>query len=165
MSIIVKTYDIVVDLEPVRTSITADWSSDQLEDLLINLQPIEDFRDFTDGLVILLENMDFVVDKYEFSNRPDSLSTYITCHRKLDGTADTIKCVFRVRVSDHILEKSKRQQQKEYWNNHKETLSEDLKKKIGKWKPKTIIVNHNENFVSYDEVLREVESDIQQWLS
>lgn len=163
MGTVIKIYDIVVDLQPVTTNVVANYSQDQLEDLLINLQPIEDFRDFTDSLLILLEEMDFVVDKYEFSNRPDSLSTYITCHRKSDETDTTVKCVFKVRVSDHILEKCKRKIQKDYWKNYMHELSDELKKSIGMWRVKSIIVNKNEEFTNYDDVLRELEKKIKTW--
>lgn len=155
----VMTFNIVVDLEPVAMVVNANKSTD---DFLMDIGTLEDYNDFTASVELLLEDRGFIIDKKYNSNRPNSLSFYITCHREDEDDGSTIKCVFYIRISDHRLSDEDQKIQKAYWNGERERLSDKLKRRIAVWRPKTIIVN-NVPFESYDDVLRDVANKIDTW--
>lgn len=153
-------FNIDISLEIQEYAIAA---SEKAEDILIDKWTVADYDGFIQNLILLLERNDFIVDENYESDRYDSLSRYILCHKKGDETNTLIKCVFAIRVSDHRLSKEGQQRQKAYWNSHiNDKLATQLRKQIAKWKVKYIMLD-DALYRTYDDVLDEVEYRLSEW--
>lgn len=78
--------------------------------VLANSSLREDFKKFAEGIRHILESNGYSIDKFEASPNNDSTSVsyYVVYHRSSDETPTTIKCIFKVRLSNHGLGKRQR---------------------------------------------------------
>lgn len=147
--------DTVVASKEIKPLIRPDGSVDELA--------VAEFDDFVTEVYAVLDCNGFdEVEPYSESNLENSESRYFIMYRPEDSTDDSIKCIVYIRISDHYLDKSRKEYTNRYHAKHTEDISKNIGKRIRHWKAKNIVVN-NKEFNSYDEAIEYLQNVIPTW--
>ena len=182
---IVKVFNIVVEpteefieyvysqLEDEDIEIAASMSDIQRQNLIQQLLPAKEFSDFIEAvekfLVEAVEKFlvadDCVIDRSVDSNRQNSLSHYISFHRKSDESPVDIKLVFHLRLSDHSLHDYRKYLQQKSFYKRKVTkdIEKQLSKPVSTSKYKSMLVG-NKKVKDFSSLLSATIEDIHSWI-
>ena len=136
MSTIVKTFHIDIIVDPRSELIQSRMTESERKEFISTVGSINTFGDFLAGVELFLQEDGFIIDRREPSTNKDSLSLYISCHRKDSEDQYVIKMVYHFRLSDHELrdlegrpEGSGEGDQKQYFVK---TITPELSEKLHK---------------------------------
>lgn len=174
---IVKVFNIVVEpteefieyvyskLEDEDIEIAASMSDIQRQNLIQQLLPTKEFSDFIKAVEKFLVADDCVIDRSIDSNRQNSLSHYISFHRKSDESPVDIKLVFHLRLSDHSLYDYRKYLQQKSFYKRKVTkdIEKQLSKPISTSKYKSMLVG-NKKVKDFSSLLSATIEDIHSWI-
>ena len=174
---IVKVFNIVVELteefikyvysqlEDEDMEIAASMSDIQRQNLIQQLLPTKEFSDFIKAVEKFLVADDCVIDRSVDSNRQNSLSHYISFHRKSDESDSKIKIVFHLRLSDHsFYDHAKESNQAKYYNSVvRRNIERTIHKKFKGSKYKNIQVG-NRKVKDFSSLLESTLIKIDNWI-
>ena len=174
---IVKVFNIVVEpteefieyvysqLEDEDIEIAASMSDIQRQNLIQQLLPAKEFSDFIEAVEKFLVADDCVIDRSVDSNRQNSLSHYISFHRKSDESPVDIKLVFHLRLSDHSLHDYRKYLQQKSFYKRKVTkdIEKQLSKPVSTSKYKSMLVG-NKKVKDFSSLLSATIEDIHSWI-
>lgn len=113
-------------------------NSIDVQSFIQQLLPTVEFSEFIDAVEGFLVADDCVIDRSVDSNRENSLSHYISFHRKSDESENKIKIIFHLRLSDHsFYDYAKEANQARYYNSvvkREVEKSKYIKFKMSKYK-------------------------------
>lgn len=129
------------------------------EDGTVNKMEYQEYNDFVTNVWMCLQLAGFV-DAEEYEDSPNSItSKYFTMYKPETNESPCIKCVSKIRVSDHALDPKSAKAQRTYMVNQRSRLEEKLGKPIHTITYRTVIVNGSQ-YDSYDDALADVEKRI-----
>lgn len=145
------TYNVEVQLV---SEVEAAINPIQKEDGSIDQAALAEYQEFLINVLAVLDEHEFEIIEDHESPRSET-SYYISAFKKSESTSDNIKCVFFIRVSDHVLNKDTNQLRSEYYKSEAERLKQPKSKKKQTWRLKNIVVN-GDTFDSYDAAIEEI---------
>lgn len=169
MKSVVRIYNIVVECY-------ADSVSSSV--VLANSSLREDFKKFAEGIRHVLESNGYSIDNFEASPNNDSTSVsyYVVYHRSSDETPTTIKCIFKVRLSNHGLGNDKEQpwvaekrQKKHFINTEVPEFEKQLNKDTSDSRYRNVVVhvgsNSTDSYKDFNEALSKESVKLLNWSS
>lgn len=170
---VVKVFNIIVELNDEYVKYLGDELDN--EDIAIaasvsavdvqSLLPIKEFSEFIDDVEKFLAANNCKIDRSVDSNRKNSLSHYISFHKKSDESSTEIKIIFHLRLSNHsFYDYNKELRQKRYYRkNVTKDLEEQLSKKVLQPKYKNMIVG-DKKVKDFSSLLAVTTENIQKWI-
>lgn len=166
--------DILVLVECINNnSIAASINSfsPYIDPSILDDSAFAEYEDFILNLLSLFADNGFEVLNQKYSPESDT-SWYLTMYRKSnDVDYNNVKCIIRVRVSDHTLPlrdgETVQDALRRQWTWDDSDIQKNYKfpktKDRQKWKAKQIIVDDYTSCPDYDAALTEIESRIISW--
>ena len=119
----------------------------------------QNFDEFVTNVYSTLCFCGYEVDDYEVSDRLNSVSSYLTAHKKQDEIDGDIKVIIFIRLSDHKLDKMRSKDRNKYYDEKAQSLKFPETKVRQKWKLYDIVVDGT-TYQSYDEALDALEKKL-----
>lgn len=113
-----------------------------------------EYQEFLINVLSVLDENEYEVLEDRHSNQSDT-SYCITAYKKSESTAQDIKCIIFIRISDHALSSYAQNNISNYHKREAERLKQPVSKTKQTWRFKNIIVN-GDIFDSYDAALDEI---------
>ena len=174
---IVKVFNIIVEpteeyleyvydqLSDEDIEVAASLSAIDRQNLIQQLLPTKEFPEFIDGVEKFLIADDCVIDRSVDSNNKDSLSHYISFHKKSDESSKDIKLIFHVRISNHSFYDYKKEvrQKKYYRTTVTRKVENQISKKVVQSKYRNIVVG-DKKVKDFSSLLAVATEEIHNWM-